>query len=71
MVKGRVWGKATPARPELHEKGSKGTNHMAGYTYELHRGKRNRGVGGRRNVVRGRARERQGGPSCKRWKAKA
>ena len=55
-MRGRAWGKAAPERPELQEKDSKSTLHMAGNTYELRRGKKTRGLGGRSrgHVVKGR-----------------
>ena len=56
VVRGRAWGKAATGRPELQEKDSKDMIQLAGYTYQLRRGKKTRGMGGksRGRVVRGR-----------------
>ena len=57
MVRGRAWGKVAAGRPTLHEKDSKDAIQLAGNTYGLRRGQKNRGIGGRSRgrVVRGRA----------------
>ena len=56
-MRGRAWGKAAAGRPKLQEMDRTCMIQLAGDTYELHRGKKTRGMGGRSRgrVVRGRA----------------